>query len=62
MFTVTLNTLNKAKYIKGNKDTIKRHPVTSLMHFMPFIDDNNSIKSLKLFFKKRNAETELFIA
>ena len=49
MFTVTLN---KAKYIESNKDAIKRCLVTSLTHFMLFIDDNNSIISLKLFFKK----------
>ena len=30
MFTVTLY---KAKYIEGNKDAIKRFPVTSLMYF-----------------------------
>ena len=26
-------TLNKAKFIENNKDTIKRCPVTSLMYF-----------------------------
>ena len=50
MFTVTLN---KAKYIESNKDAIKRFPVTSLTHFMQLIDDNNSIISLKLFFKRK---------
>ena len=29
MFTVTLN---KAKYIEGNKNAIERYPVTSLMY------------------------------
>ena len=32
-------TLNKATYIEGNKDAIKRCPGTSLMHFYVLIED-----------------------
>ena len=48
MFIVSLN---KAKYIESNKD-VKGVQLRLEYVFMLFIDDNNPIISLKLYFKK----------